>query len=188
MAQLPFVVAPRVKPETIQIGNEEIGVLAIERKGFVTAGEKSFVSQHSEDKATGKVLELCRKISAEYKIGIETAYEYVGNLLTGQETEDLSEDLGQRIQKKYSSSLRDIFSCMTEEQEKRKLIQAFSMILYRIDSSCEADDFFGLHPDLIEALSNHYEAEESHTSANVDQVTKKEDRDNLTAVEVAEKK
>lgn len=184
MAKLPFVVAPRVKPETIQIGNEEIGVLAIERKGFVTAGEKSFVSQHSEDKATSKVLELCRKISAEYKIDIETAYEHICSLLTGQETEDL----GQRIQKKYSSSLRDIFSCMTEEQEKRKLIQAFSMILYRIDSSCEADDFFALHPDLIEALSNHYEAEESHTSANVDQVTKEKDRDNLTAVEVAEKK
>ena len=184
MAQLPFVVAPRIKPETIEIGNEDIGIIAIERKGYVTTGEKSFVSTHLTEEATTKVLDLCRKISTEYKISLEDAYEKITAILTGRQVDDLAE----KIQKKYDDSLKDVFTCMSQEQEKRKNIQAFAMILYRIDSNYEADDFFRLHPDLIEALSNHYEEEESRTLSNSSEIVKEENKEKLSEVEVAEKK
>ena len=185
MAQLPFVVAPRINPEVIQVGNENCGILSVERKGYVTAGEKSFVSNNLEEQVTSKVLDLCRKISAEYKIDMEEAYSSIVNLLTGVD----AGSVGKRIEKAYSESLSDIFQCMTEEQERRKLVQAFAIILYRIDSEFTVDALLELSPELIEALSDHYAAEETRTNANSEQVLKgAEGEEEASKLEIAEKK
>ena len=45
MAPLPFVVEPRRKPIVERVGNEESGVIEIERRGYLTTGEKTFVQQ-----------------------------------------------------------------------------------------------------------------------------------------------
>ena len=43
MAVLPFVIQPKKNTEIIKIGDEQIGVFEIERKGYLTVAEKSFV-------------------------------------------------------------------------------------------------------------------------------------------------
>ena len=43
MAKLPFVVAPKVKTSKVRLGTEETGVIEIEKRGYLSVAEKSFV-------------------------------------------------------------------------------------------------------------------------------------------------
>ena len=45
MGKLPFVVQPRLKAIKERIGSEDAGYIEIERRGYLTSGEKSFVQQ-----------------------------------------------------------------------------------------------------------------------------------------------
>ena len=66
MAKLPFIVEPRLKPITEVLGTEASGQIEIERKGFLSASEKSFMQvQAQTDDTTQRMVALTRKVGLE---------------------------------------------------------------------------------------------------------------------------
>jgi hypothetical protein len=184
MAKLPFVVAPRVKPEMIEIGNQDTcGTIKIERRGYVTAGEKAFISaQLAEDNSTNLVLSLSREAATYFKVDVQTAYEAVVDCFG-----DFSDNpLTVKIQKKYKEEVSALFGSMIATDERRRLMEAYCMILYRINGDFSADELFELDPELIKALSDHYRSEDGRTNEVV--AGKEEDSSEKTNFEDYQKK
>ena len=78
MPKLPFVVQPKRQSVLERVGNETCGVIEIERKGYLTAGEMAFVQrQTAQDDSTEMILSLIRKAAAKFKIDAQKAYEAV---------------------------------------------------------------------------------------------------------------
>ena len=72
MAKLPFVVEPRLKPVTELVGTEDSGKIEIERRGFLSAGEKAFFSNGSQDSNVSELMiGLVRKVSSKYKLDMK---------------------------------------------------------------------------------------------------------------------
>lgn len=160
MAKLPFVVAPRIKPELVRVGNETCGIVEIERRGYVTAGEKAFVNtQIAQDDITSKVVDLCRRVSSTHKVDMQKAYEAVNSLFASKTPKGLAA----KIQQEYSDDVSGIITAMMAGEERKRLIQAFCMILYRVEGDFTAQDLSDLDPQLVIALSEFYEKEESRS-------------------------
>lgn len=185
MSKLPFVVQPRLKPVKERIGNEETGILEIERRGYLTAGEKGFMQvQFSSDQVTKAMLALVRDISREFKLTQEQSYEELQKCL-GVST---ATDLGIEILVKFKDELDDLASMMVEVQARRRLVAAFCMLIYRIDETVTFDEFCELHPDLIEALADVYEQEEKRSLDRVKVGVDGADVGDIADVESLEKK
>lgn len=69
---LPFVVAPTKTYEKVQVGNEEIGVLEIERYGDLTRFEKSFIKEQNLFNYSKELATLAKEISRTH--GSKFAY------------------------------------------------------------------------------------------------------------------
>lgn len=185
MAKLPFVVTPRLQPIIETIGNENIGTIQIERRGYLTAGEKNFMSsQFNSELVTRKTLSLCRKIATECKIGQEEAYEVLQQVL-GVEGNSKH---AQRVESKFAEEISDLSSSMVDINSRRSLIAAFCMVLYRVDPSVEFEDFLDLHPDLVSGLSSLYEEEEAKTIDRLVESLEKNEASNENTAENLEKK
>ena len=64
MAKLPFVVEPRLKPVLETIGSEDSGKIQVERRGYLTAGEKAFVgSSVSSNDVASVIIGIVRTIA-----------------------------------------------------------------------------------------------------------------------------
>ena len=65
-AKLPFLVQPKRQPILERFGDEEIGSIEIERKGYLTVAEKSFMQQStSGDTALVALQRLASKVARE---------------------------------------------------------------------------------------------------------------------------
>lgn len=160
MSKLPFVVQPRLKPVKERIGTEETGILEIERRGYLTAGEKGFMQvQFSSDLVTKSMLALVRDISRAFSIDQEDAYQELQRCLGVSG----ATDLGIEILDKFKEELDELAGMMVEVQSRRRLVAAFCMIIYRINESITFDEFCELHPDLIEQLADLFEDEEKRS-------------------------
>jgi len=161
MSKLPFVVEPRLKPVTERVGSEESGLIEIERRGYLTAGEKAFTSSaSSSDKTSEMILATVRQVASKYKIDPQEAYKLVTGTITGSENGKLVD----RIQKDFTSELGEIALLASTSLERMKFIKAFCMVLYRIDATTTAEDMMDLHPDLLEGLAGLYGEEEARST------------------------
>ena len=89
MAKLPFVVAPRQKPVKVRIGTVESGIIENERKGYLTAGEKSFMQANgSSDKILRSLMDLSRRVASDKKITLEESYELVSSAIQGDTSKE----------------------------------------------------------------------------------------------------
>jgi hypothetical protein len=64
-AMLPFKVAPTKKYETVDVGNEEIGILAIEKYENLTPVERRFIKEQNLYNYTFELATLAKRISRE---------------------------------------------------------------------------------------------------------------------------
>ncbi len=147
--KLPFVVQPRLEPIIETIGTEESGKFEIQRRGYLTVGEKAFTqaSSNADDSVSG-LFAIVQRIAKE----------------TGKSAEDVFSDI-QGVSEddyldQYREELNEKMFAMTAYQERYKLISATSLIISRINPSWSAEDTMELHPDILDGLAELYEDEE----------------------------
>jgi hypothetical protein len=139
---LPFVVAPRREPIAELVGTEESGQFKIERRGYLTVAEKSFIQQASaSDETIGRLNRLAGRIAREK--GVQPQ-EVVNELSSGDFSSSLLEG--------YESEIDDIVTVMATFEQRRKIVAASCLLYFRISQDWSIEDTLDLHPDLIEAL------------------------------------
>ena len=139
---LPFVVAPRREPITELIGTEESGQFEIQRKGYLTVAEKSFIQQASaSDETIGRLNRLAGRISKEK--GVQ-AQEVITELGAG--------NFGCELLSGYETEVDDIVTVMSTFEQRRKIVAASCLLYFRISSDWSIEDTLELHPDLVDAL------------------------------------
>lgn len=172
MAKLPFVVEPRREPILELIGSEESGQIQVERRGYLTTGEKAFVQQVQQyDDASTDVVSLTRRVARKYSLGMDRAYTLVLRIVTGavglEEEGESAKDGGQdyaelaeKIEEEYATDLTNVIKALSAGQIREELVYATCMLRYRIDSTFDIEDVTRMHPDLISGLATLYREEE----------------------------
>jgi hypothetical protein len=151
MAKLPFVVEPRLKPVMELIGSEESGKIEIERRGYLTVAEKSFVQGAlSDDTAITEMHQLAQRIAR--KSGIKQSDVF--QMLIGA-----MEDEGDNLVP-FEAEIGSALSAMIAYQEKNKLVVAACMLMNRVNPELTMEDVMAVHPDLVDALMALYEDED----------------------------
>jgi hypothetical protein len=187
MAKLPFVVAPRQKPVKVRIGTEESGIIEIERKGYLTAGEKSFMQANgNSDKILRSLMDLSRKIASDKKIALEESYELVSSAIQGDTSKDAT-----ALWKKYEEELSEVTSNMIKQSQSSVLLKCFCLLLYRISDEFEFSQVLELHEDIITGLADLYDKEDQKSNERlagellegVDEEASEEKTDDLEELE-----
>jgi hypothetical protein len=159
MAKLPFVVEPRLKPILELVGSEDSGKIEIERRGFLSAGEKAFLSSGTQDDNVSELmLGLVRKVCSKYKLDIKDAYEVVAQVISGT-PED--EQLAEEIRQGFSNEVTAVITSAVNSSARTSFLKAFCLLLYRVDATLDAEDVMEVHPDIIEDLVALYDDEEA---------------------------
>lgn len=158
MANLPFVVQPRLAPVIELIGSEESGKIEIERRGYLTSGEKAFVQQVLQyDNGTGELIGLARKVARRFSMKLDGAYELVLKVISNNaEGENVAE-----LEEEFAEEITSVIKNLTNAQTKEELLTATCLIRYRINPEFEMDDIVKLHPDIISGLARLYKEEEA---------------------------
>lgn len=140
--KLPFVVAPRRKPILELVGNEESGQFEIQRKGYLTVAEKSFIQQAAaSDETIGRLNRLAGRIAKEK--GVQQK-EVIEGLSSGDFSSDLL--IG------YEAEVDDIVTIMSTFEQRRKIVAASCLLYFRISQDWSIEDTLDLHPDLVDDL------------------------------------
>lgn len=160
MTKLPFVVSPRLKPVTEQIGSEDSGKIEIERYGYLTAGERSFMQSNStEEKTLSEVLSLTRKIGKAYSMDMKEAYELVMVAMTDQSDEDAG-----KIWEDFGEELGALTGGLMRQEQTKKILKALCLCIYRIDAEITVDDIIKLHDDIVDGLAELFDDEEAKST------------------------
>lgn len=161
MAGLPFVVQPRRKPIIERIGSEDSGIIEIERRGYLTTGEKSFVQQVQQvDGGANEIITLSRRVARQYGMGMEKAYKLVLAIISGATGEPEDAEVIGRIEIELAEELTAVVRGMATAQAREELVHAACLIRYRIDQDFEISQISEVHPDIISGLSKLYREEE----------------------------
>lgn len=148
--RLPFVVAPRLEPITEVFGSEESGKIEVIRRGYLTVAEKAFVSAAlSEDTAIRDLRATAMDIAR--KTGKNQA-EVLSDITKPESLPDYLEP--------YSKDILIAIGGLMDYQERRAIVAATCMLVYRVDRGWTIDDTLELHTDLRDALAALYEDEE----------------------------
>lgn len=160
MALLPFVVQPKKNTEIVKIGNDEVGIFEIERKGYLSVAEKSFVENVTQgsDGVTSMVV-LANKVAGANKTTPEKAYIAISEAMTGN-TEN---KLAKIISTQYSEDLSLVTSRMAESIQRRQIAAATILLQTRINHEWTIADTLDLDPVILQELSDLYELEEQRT-------------------------
>jgi len=161
MAKLPFVVEPRLKPIIEEIGSEESGKIQIERRGYLTSGEKAFYQQAKQsDNSTSGLISLSRKVARATGLDVTKAYEAVIRVISGSQ----SEEVDKKIEDEFANELSDLLRDLTNGQTHDEILMAVCLVKYRIDPSFEIDEILSLHPDIINGLAELYRQEDAKST------------------------
>lgn len=180
MGKLPFVVEPRLKPIIDRIGTEESGIIEIERRGYLTSGEKNFVQQIiQQDRGTLGLIELARKVSRDKGYDLQRAYELIVSAITGTDVTQEAE----QVQAEYSEQIQEAIKEITISKSREDLVMAACLITNRIDPEFNVSDVMQIHPDIVSGLAQLYRDEEAKSierlqdadegEAKVEQIEKK---------------
>lgn len=186
MSGLPFVVQPRLKPVVERYGNEDIGILEVERRGYLNAGEKTYLRTYdAQNDVPTLILGLVKKVSKAAKIPPEAAHKLVMQSLQGEDIPAAK----QKVLDQHQDELDTIMQTVFQTEQQRDVIRASCMLHYRLGVSLDnSSAVFELHPDLIEALSKLCADEENKSTQRLQEALANDDTAELTAVEALEKK
>ncbi len=185
MGTLPFVVQPRLSPIIEQIGTPESGTILIERRGYLTAGEKSMVQSflQSEQSAVS-VISVSREIAKQFNIDIEKAYTYLLEVITSAKYTDAK--ICSKIQVEFYEKIEHLIAELSNTQSKTEMIQAAAMIVNRVDREFPVSDIPSIHPDIIAQLSELYQDEEKKSIEKLEEALGK--KSEPLCIEETEKK
>lgn len=156
MSKLPFVVAPRLNSRIETLGSDISGKIEIERKGFLSVGEKSFMANvNTQDDVLKLVMKVSRAVASEYSLGQQDAYQQV--VLAVTEPEKCSHP----VYDEFADEIAELATLMMSSEQKKQLMAAYCMLLYRVSEEIEMDDVISLHEDLVDALADLYRDEEN---------------------------
>lgn len=157
MALLPFVVQPKKNTEKVKVGNEEVGVFEIERKGYLSVAEKSFVDSVTQGSdGISSLVRLANRIAQENKVAPEKAYAAITDVMSGKTDSELSS----LISSTYEDELAYATSRMAESMQRRQIAAATILIQTRVNHEWTIEDTLGLDPLLVQDLGALYEREE----------------------------
>ena len=146
MRTLPFVVKPKRVFVNVKLGREEIGIIEIEKRGYLTVSEKTFVDG---------VMQGADAVTTE------ECYTAIIQAIQG----DLTSKFAIKIKEEYPDELGTILTQMSESVQKRAIAAATVLIRSRIDSEWSVDDTLEQDPELINAFAEFYGQEEAGVSA-----------------------
>jgi hypothetical protein len=188
MANLPFVVQPRREPIVELIGSEESGQIQVERRGYLSTGEKAFVQQVQQfDNGTSEIITVSRRVARKYSLGMDKAYNLVLAIISGMQVEEeVDRALVLMIEQDFAEDLTGVVRGLAAGQTREELIMAACLLRYRVNPDFEIDEVSKIHPDIISGLANLYRDEEKRSLeafiAKEDQAERKE------SIEEVEKK
>lgn len=187
MAALPFVVQPKRQPILETIGTEESGQIQIERRGYLTTGEKAFVQQVQQfDNGTTEIVTVSRRVARGHGLGMDRAYGLVLAIISGAELENKEdESLIRQVEEEFAEDLTNVVKGLAAGQAREDLVMAACMIKYRVDAEFQIGDVASVHPDLIAGLAALYRDEDKRS---VEAFNKDEERAAKPTIEEAEKK
>lgn len=187
MAKLPFVVQPRRQPIKELIGSEDSGQIEVERRGYLTTGEKSFVQQVQQyEDGTSEIITVSRRISNRYDIPLDKAYATVMSIVSGNSTNrQCTDEQMAEIERDFAEELTAVVKGMALAQAREELVTAACMLKYRVDSDFELSEMTEIHPDIVSGLARLYREEEAKV---VDAFQEKGEEGQVISVEEIEKK
>lgn len=187
MAKLPFVVQPKLKPIIERIGTDESGIIEVERRGYLTGAEKTFVQQiQQQDGGTLELVALSRRIAKDKKLALDKAYNIIITILTGEANGKLAAE----IETEYAEEMQKAVNSIASTRAKEDLINATCLLIHRVDPTIGIGDVVELHPDLIAGLSELFRDEDrksiekltadqgdvsENAEINVDEIEKKQE-------------
>jgi hypothetical protein len=181
MAKLPFIVEPRLKPVVEEIGSEESGKIQIERRGYLTSGEKAFFQQVKQsDQGTSKLIALSRKVSRSTNVEMAKAYEAVVRVLSGA----AKSDIDKKIEEEFAEDLSSVIQDLANGQASDEILMAACLLRYRVEADLDMNDIMQLHPDIISGLSSLYRDEENKV---LERLAEKEIKQDQAIEKVAKK-
>lgn len=157
MAVLPFVVQPKKNTEIVRLGNEQVGVIEIERKGYLSVAEKTFVDNvmQGSDGVSGLV-HLANKVSREQKTTPEKAYLAITEVMSGVSVGKLESI----ISTEYSEEIAEVSTKMTDAIQRRSIAATTILIQTRINHEWTVADTLTLDPELLTDFTMLYDREE----------------------------
>jgi len=186
MATLPFVVQPRRQPILERIGSEESGQIEVERRGYLTAGEKAFVQQVQQfDNGTTEIVTVSRRVARKYGLGMDKAYNLVLAIISNSVTED--QKLVGEIEEEFAEDLTNVVKGLSAGQVREELVMAACLLKYRVNPDFEISEISSIHPDLISDLAALYR-DEDRRSVEAFKKDEEEAPSKPVSVEEAEKK
>lgn len=188
MANLPFVVKPRRQPIIESIGNEDSGVINIERRGYLTTGEKAFVQQVQQyDNGTNEIVTVSRRVARAHHLSMDKAYNFVVAIISGMEINEKDRELTEKIENDFAEELTSVVKGLAAGQVRENLILASCMLKYRVDPDFDVEEINSVHPDIIDGLANLYREEDSRSLEAFKETEEKEET-TVQSIEEAEKK
>lgn len=165
MINLPFVVQPRRAPITFEIGNEDSGTINIERRGYLTTGEKAFFQQVQQgDSGTSEIIGVARKIARRHSLGMDRAYNLAIAIISGSATAEADKELVGSIEDEFADELTKVIQGLATSQVREDLVMACCMLRYRVDPNFDIESINKIHPDLISALATLYRDEDKRST------------------------
>lgn len=148
--ELPFVVQPRKKVTLEKVGTEESGIIEIERRGYITVGEKAMVDQSMQGaNASARLRSVVSAISEAEK---KTPSKVMADL-SAEPSPDYLDD--------WAEEVLECFNLINVENAKRDMVQATALLISRVDGDWTIEDTMQQSPGLIKALSDFYNKENS---------------------------
>ena len=147
--KLPFVLQPSFTPEEVVVGTEESGQIEIERRGYITVGEKSLTQQAlSGFVARSRFYALLAAIAEMEDKSPDEVYEDFASSSNPDYLDDWQGDLAKCV------------SDLSVETIKRRTIYATAILISRVDPEWTVDDTMQLNSSLVEAIADFYEKED----------------------------
>lgn len=189
MSKLSFVVEPRRKPITFEVGSEDSGTISIERKGYLTTGEKAFYQQVQQaDSGTSEIVSVSRKIARRYSLGMDRAYNLAIAIISGAPLKsDADKELAIQVEDEFAEELTGVVKGLAVSQVREDLVMAACMLRYRVDPDFEIEAINSMHPDLVAGLAALYR-DEDRRSTEAFSVDAPEEEATTQSIEEAEKK
>ena len=157
MALLPFVVQPKKNTEKIKVGNDEVGVFEIERKGYLSVAEKSFVENVTQGSdGVSSLVRLANKVASEFRVAPEKAYAAITDAMSGKSSNKLASQISQQ----YEEELAYATSRMAESMQRRSIAAATILLQTRVNHEWTLEDTLQLDPQIVEQLTELYDREE----------------------------
>lgn len=186
MAKLPFVVQPRRQPIIELIGSEDSGKIEIERRGYLTSGEKSFVQQVQQyDGGTGEIVTLSRRAARKYGLSMDKSYGLILQIISGETASNAADEkLAESIETDFADDLTAVVRGLSATQVREDLVMAACMLKYRVDPDYDIGDIADIHPDLISGLAALYRDEDRRSlEAFQDLVKDESSKESLEEIE-----